>query len=208
MIWTVQREQCANAAPSHKVVPMKTSSKGAYAAGRRWTPALYFVLGQVGWFACVLSAARNASWIGVASASALMTLHVIRVARPREEIKLLAVVMIIGGAWESLLVAAGLLSYPHGAMFPGFAPLWIVALWGLFAAQLNTTYEWLQTRIKTAALLGAVAGPLSFHAGARLGALRFPGPWAATAILAVGWGCLLPLMVILARRWNGVRLAR
>lgn len=172
---------------------------------RRWAPVIYFVLGQAGWFVCVISAARDSAWIGVALAAVLMTLHVVRVVRPREEIKLLAVVMLIGGVWESVVVRAGLLAYPHGTLAAGFAPLWIVALWGLFTAQFNTTYEWLQTRIKTAALLGAAAGPLSFHAGAHLGALTFVRPWAATAVLGVGWGCLLPLLVLLARRWNGVR---
>ncbi len=135
----------------------------------------------------------------------LVAMHLWRVPRPCEELKLIGAIMLIGGVWDSLLVRCGLMAYPHGTMVQGWAPLWIVMLWGLFAAQFNTTYEWLKTRIGVAALLGAVAGPVSFHAGQVLGALRFERPWPTAAALMVGWGILLPVVVLLARRWNGVR---
>jgi hypothetical protein len=50
-----------------------------------------------------------------------------------------------------------------------------------------------------------VAGPVSFHAGASLGALRFVQPWPATMALVVGWAALLPLIVLLSRHWDGIR---
>jgi len=52
--------------------------------------------------------------------------------------------------------------------------------------------------------LGAVAGPLSFRAGAALGALNFVKPLPAFVSLAIGWALLLPLIVLLSRRWDGV----
>jgi len=103
-------------------------------------------------------------------------------------------------------VSGGLLTYPHGTLVAGSAPGWILALWVLFAAQFNTTYQWLKTRMLAAAILGAVAGPVSFRAGAALGALRFAKPWPAACALAIGWALLLPLVVILSRRWDGVRV--
>lgn len=177
---------------------------GVSARTKSWAPAVYFLFGQAGWFGCVLSAARGAAWIGVTIALVLVAMHLFRVERPSQELKLVAAVVVMGGIWESTLVRLDLLAYPQGAVVQGFAPLWILALWGLFAAQFNTTYQWLKNRIKTAALLGAVAGPVSFHAGAALAALRFARPLAATITLAVGWGCLLPVVVLLARRWDGV----
>jgi Protein of unknown function (DUF2878) len=171
----------------------------------KWAPTLYFVIGQAGWFACVMSAADGAAWIGVAFAVVLVTLHVVRVARPVEELKLLAGVVVAGGIWESALVHSGLLIYPSGTVIQGLAPYWILALWALFAAQFNTTYGWLKPRMGVAALLGAIAGPLSFRGGAALGAVRFARPWAATIALALGWAVLLPLLIVLSRRWNGVQ---
>ncbi len=171
----------------------------------KWAPLTYFVLGQAGWFACVLGAARGQSWIGIAVVAVLIAVHLLRVPRPLEEVKLLVSVMLLGGIWDSGLVSAGLLTYPHGTLVEGSAPGWILALWLLFAAQFNTTYQWLKNRLVAAAILGAVAGPLTFRAGAALGALRFAKPWPAASALAIGWAVLLPLVVILSRRWDGVR---
>lgn len=171
----------------------------------KWAPSIYFVLGQLGWFACVLGAARGRAWIGILVVLVLIAMHLARVARPRVELTLIASVVVIGCVWENLLVALGLLAYPDMPAH-GWAPAWLPALWGLFAAQANTTYQWLKQRLLLAALLGAVAGPVSFHAGSALGAVVFLKPWPAAAALAVGWAVLLPLLIVLSRRWDGVRL--
>ncbi len=171
----------------------------------RWVPAGYFLMGQAGWFACVLSAARGISYLGIALVIPLIAWHLLRVQRPREEAKLLATVTLIGALWESTLIFCGLLAYPHSATVDGIAPFWLLALWALFAAQFNTTYRWLKRRLFAGALLGAIAGPLSFHAGAVLGAVHFVRLIPATASLALGWAVILPVITLLSRHWDGVR---
>ena len=173
-------------------------------AFERWAPTIYFIVGQFGWFACVLSAAHDVPWIGVAVTLVLVAVHLARVDRRVPELKLLASVIVIGAVWESVPVAAGLLVYPNGTVLPGAAPYWILALWALFAAQFNTTFGWLKSRMLLASVLGAVAGPLSFRGGAALGAVRFAQPLAATLTLAAGWAVLLPVLILLSRRWDGV----
>jgi len=170
----------------------------------KWAPSVYFVFGQVGWFACVLGAAHGAAWIGILVAALLIVLHLLRVSDPLPELKLIASVTVIGGLWENMLVGLGLLAYPDMPVH-GWAPLWLPALWGMFAAQANTTYQWLKRRLIIAALLGAIAGPVSFHAGAALGAVYFLKLWPAAIVLTVGWAILLPLLMVLAGRWDGVR---
>lgn len=179
---------------------------GIAAAVERNATWLYFIVGQAGWYACVLSAARHVAWMGEAIALALVAVHLLRVERARQELKLILIVVSIGWSWESLLMDLGLLAYPTGsaiAALGGLAPLWLPALWALFAAQVNTTYGWLKRRVGAAVLLGAIAGPLSFRAGAALGALRFEKPWPAALALAAGWAVLLPLIMLLGRRWDG-----
>jgi len=104
------------------------------------------------------------------------------------------------------VIAFGLLKYPTSAGVDGLAPLWLPALWALFAAQFNTTYRWLKPRLKTGMVLGAFAGPLTFHAGAALGALQVAKPLPPTLTLACGWAVLLPVIILLARHWDGVQL--
>jgi hypothetical protein len=174
------------------------------AAAKTWAPTLYVVLGQVGWFACVESAAHGAPWMGTLCVVALLAAHLRIVARPVEEFKLVLAVVVIGAVWETALVRAGLLAYPSGTIVRGTAPYWIPALWALFAAQLNTSYRWLKTRLALASLFGAIAGPLSFRAGVALGALRFVQPPAAVLALAIGWAVLLPLILLISRRLDGV----
>lgn len=188
---------------------MVESARGTEASSNlgKWAPSLYFVVGQAGWFACVLGAAHGLPWAGAALASVLVAVHVLRVPRPVQELKFVAGVTVVGAAWESALVHFGLLAYPGGVSVAGLAPYWIVAVWALFAAQFNTTYAWLKPHPVLAAVLGAVAGPLSFRAGAGLGALSFARPGAAVSALALGWAAFLPGMIVLSRRWDGVRPA-
>ena len=162
------------------------------------------MLGQLGWFGCVLGAARGVGYLGAAFVVVLLVLHLLRVERPLAEIKLITSVALLGGLCDSALIYFGLLDYPHSTVFHGIAPLWLVSLWGLFAAQFNTTYGWLKQRLPAGALLGALAGPLSFRAGAALGALHFVHVLPATISLAVGWALILPLITLLSRRWDGI----
>lgn len=179
----------------------------AQSVQQSWWPAAYFVLGQAGWFACVVGAARAQPGVGVGVVLLLLGLHLWRARRPREELKLIVIVMLLGGVWESLLINLGLLVYSGSDLASHVAPLWLLALWGLLAAQLNSTYRWLRARPLVAALLGAVAGPLSFRAGAALGALRFAQPGMALLALALGWAALLPLVTRLAQRYDGINVA-
>ncbi|MEZ0603574.1 DUF2878 domain-containing protein [Paraburkholderia sp. IW21] len=174
----------------------------------RTRAGLYFVVCQAGWFVCVLSAARGAGWLGMLFAACAVAWHLARVAEPLREARLLVVTVWVGMMWESLLVYSGLLSYPSGTFVEGLAPYWLSALWALFAIQFNTVFAWLRARTLLAALLGAIAGPMSFRAGAALGAVRFNKPVAAWIVLALGWAVLLPALLRLAQRWDGVRYSK
>ena len=161
-------------------------------------------VGQAGWFACVLSAAHGIPIVGVAVVAAALVWHLVRAPRPSSELKLIASVTLIGATWDTAMVVTGLLIYPNEPAGLSHAPYWIIALWALFAMQLNVAYGWLKQRLLLAAVFGAMAGPLSFRAGAALHALRIDNFWQTMPVLAIGWACLLPLAVLLSRRWNGV----
>lgn len=184
---------------------MKHSLARLFSRGGSGTAAgLYFVVCQAGWFVCVLSAARGVSWFGMVFAACAVVWHLTHVPEPRREARLLAVTVCVGMIWESVLVVAGLLVYPSGTLIVGCAPYWMIALWALFAIQFNVVFAWLRARPMLAAVQGALAGPLSFRAGAALGAVHFNHPLAAWLTLALGWAVLLPALLQLAKRWDGV----
>jgi hypothetical protein len=168
----------------------------------------YLIVCNAGWFICVMSAAGGQPWIGVLFTAAAVAFHLGSAQQARLEFYLLATVIGVAALWESLLTATGLLVYPNGVVIPDAAPYWILALWALFAMQLNVLFRWLRGRYWLAALVGAVAGPLSFRAGAALGAVQFPDPPMALAALSAGWALWLPALIALATHWDGTQPRR
>lgn len=167
------------------------------------TPALLLnaLLFQLGWWVCVL----GGDGIAIAFVAGALLLYW-RYARPdRAEWLCIALSAGIGCLLDSSLHAFGVLRFAETATFS--IPLWLVALWLLFATTLNQSLRWLQARSLLAALLGAGAGPLSYWGGAQLGAAQFgiAAP-VACLVLAVCWGLLLPLLNAMMRRRRRVLL--
>lgn len=166
------------------------------------------VLFQIGWFACVLGAAHGLAWLGSLTALVIAGLHLAAARRPACELRLLLIVAALGFAWDSATAAGGLVTYGAGSLLPAMAPHWMVALWLVFATTLNVSLRWLRGRAGLAALLGAVGGPLAYYGGARLGALSLPDPLTGLAVQALAWGLLMPLVMHLAGRFDGVAPGR
>jgi hypothetical protein len=168
--------------------------------------AINVIAFQAGWFACVLGAAAGHAWVGPVVVGAALALHFARAARAGAEVRLALSALAIGLAWDGALLHLGLLAFTAPGPIEAAPPPWMLALWPLFASTLNVSLRWLHARPVAAAILGAVSGPLSYWAGARLGALALPDPGIALALLAAGWAAITPLLLALARRFDGARL--
>jgi hypothetical protein len=144
-------------------------------------------------------------WIGAVVAALVIAYHLFTANRAAAELKLLAVAMLIGLLWDSMLVYWELLQYPSGMIVPYAAPYWIIIMWALFATTLNRSLGWLQQKVGLSIALGALAGPLAYYAGANLGALTFLDQEQALIALALGWGLFTPVLVALSGRLNQAR---
>ncbi len=163
-----------------------------------------FVVFDAAWFACILGVAHGRPLWGTAAVVAAIAWHLAISARPATELALVASLCMIGLVAESLVVAQGHVAYPAGQPVAWLAPYWMVALWGEFAIALNVTLRWLKRRPLLALVLGAVFGPLSFLGGVRLGGARFVDEAPALITLAVMWAVLMPLVMALSDRLDGV----
>ena len=76
-------------------------------------------------------------------------------------------------------------------------------MWGVFATTLNLSLRWLKGRWFIAILSGAIAGPLAYYAGARLGGVVFTEQMTALIALSLGWAVLMPLLMALSQRLDG-----
>jgi hypothetical protein len=170
---------------------------------RRWQISnLLFT--QLAWFAAVLGAANGLPVWGALAALAVVPWHLHLAPRPRREAALIAVVALVGTVADTVVLGQGVLAYTSGQWTAALPPAWMGALWAVFATSLNVTLRWLHGRPLLAALIGAVAGPLAFFSGTRLGAATLLEPWTALAWLALAWAIVLPTLCLLARRLDGV----
>ena len=56
------------------------------------------------------------------------------------------------------------------------------------------------------AVFGLIGGPLAYYTGLRLGGIQFNDFNAAMIALAIGWAAVVPVLLVLAERFNGVGL--
>lgn len=156
---------------------------------------------QVGWFACVLGAASGNGWIGPLFVG-LFVLVQLWISEERwKEVHLLLGTLVVGWSFDTVLIGLGYYS-PVSNVFEGWGSSpWLVAMWVNFALTLRHSMRWLKGRYGLGAVMGAVSGPLAYHAGIRLGAMTMlDGPYIMTLLLSIGWAIAVPLLIWLAWR--------
>lgn len=164
--------------------------------------AAQFAVFQAAWFACVLGAAHGRPGWGVAAVGAVVALNWAWSDARMVEVRMTLLAILLGAAWDTWMLRSGVLSYASPGPMPTFAPVWILALWALFATLLRGPLAWLHGRPLLASLMGAVGGPLSYLAAVRLGAGAFPDASRAMLILALGWAVMTPALTEAARFLN------
>jgi len=157
----------------------------------------YLQLGfyQLGWWLCVLGAAHGQPLFGPVVLAGCLLIHLACIHGVGREAILMLVATVLGVIGDSLCSCAGAVAFgggPHPGPWP---PLWMIVLWPAFAASLRLSLSFLQHRLRLAALLGALGGPLAYFAGWRLGALHGPhglGPFLGG--VACEWAIAMPLL--------------
>jgi hypothetical protein len=162
---------------------------------------------QCAWFACVLGAAAGKPFIGMLVVGAVLVWHLSQARAPLRELQLIGIVTAIGAAFETTLVASGLVSMTPTQLLGGLTPLWMVALWAAFASTLNVSLRTFRHRWLLCALLAGIGAPLAYLAGVRLGALQWAHAWPALLAIGAGWALLTPLLLKSAQRFDGYATA-
>lgn len=126
----------------------------------------------------------------------LVALHLFFHTKPITEAKLISAAACLGFTLDSLLMYLGVFVFSPESFLP---PLWLAILWCCFAATLNQGLSWFSNKLLAAAVIGAIAGPLSYLAGEQLGAVSFGQPlWLTLWLLVVTWALLFPALVLIA----------
>jgi hypothetical protein len=162
-----------------------------------------FVAFQAFWLVAVGGAARGLPWVGLLALPVLLAVHARLVPAPERgrELAFVVAVGVLGAALDSALKGLAITRYPssEGVWTVPVVPPFIAALWAGFATLPRFSLRWLADRPALAALLGAVGGPLSFAAGARMGAVGVgPTPALTWGVLALEYALATPLLLWLA----------
>lgn len=159
---------------------------------------------QAGWFACILGAAYEAQWLGPTVVMLFLSATLsVRSDRDKLAVRLIAAAL-IGFYADSLLAWLGVLEWMADDVT---SPLWMTALWPNLATTLDSSFGWLAGRYGLAAVLGVIAGPASYYAGAQLGALKFSGTPTDLMVVAIEWLIALPLLLLLSDRTQALKEA-
>ena len=148
---------------------------------------LNIALFQIGWFASVLGAAHHRPYLGPLVVGTALAIH-LRFFGTKLEALLILASALLGTVAESSLALAGLLAYRADPGPAWACPPWIVAMWANFGLTLRHSLRGLDGRPLLATAVGAVAGPLAYVAGSRLGALTLLEPVSGVLLLSVLWG--------------------
>ncbi len=153
------------------------------------------VLFYIAWLLCVTGGDK----VAIVTSALVIAIHLRYISGDYRELGLLFQVAILGFVVDALFILGGVMTGVELAFLP---PLWLIALWLVFATTLNHCLRWFQGRLALAALVGAVAGPLSYMAGIRMSSVELGSPeLRSVVVLAVVWAAVFPICLILARRF-------
>lgn len=157
------------------------------------------VVFQIGWFAFIYAGALNRDALAALGFALVAGVHFATTKNRRAEAELMAASGAIGIILDSVLMNLGLLTFSSGFAIPYLCPFWFIALWLNFATLLNVSLDWLKKSLPLAAVLGAVAGPGTYYAGARIGAVALhPDLWPSLIAIGIEWGLAFPALLKLA----------
>lgn len=169
-----------------------------------------FVLFQIGWFACVIGAAKQMPWLGVAVVIAIIIWHLTQAKQAKKELQLLFITLVIGGTFDQIMLNHELISYQAHGWSNSIVPVWILALWAEFVTVLNVSLRWMK-ELKTpvcwlvSVLFGAIGGPLAYIGAEKLGAVTLNNLPISYIALGVGWAILTPLLLKLSEKLDGFK---
>lgn len=152
------------------------------------------------WIFTLIRAEAGDPYTGALIILAVILFYLVMSKNRKKEALFFALVTLLGTGVDSIWTSSQLIYYKTGYSCPNIAPLWISALWLLFAYACATSLYWLEKYPWLAALFGAVGGPLTYYGSFKLdvGDPVKPLP-VVLGILAVAWFFLMPATLYLRR---------
>ena len=159
----------------------------------RYFPLINAIWFQLVWFAVILYQQQAIPFLLVS-----ILLHLLVSPTRKIDFYLLILISMLGVLGDVLLSFTGVYQFSNDALIP----VWLILLWCHFGFAINHSLGWLSRfHLGLIVLIGAVAGPLNYLAGHRLGAVDFSYSYQITLFsIAVIWAVNLPVFIIIQKR--------
>ena len=156
------------------------------------------------WIACVAGSAKQLLWPALLSCGILAAYQLHPKNRHPNDLKLVVISIILGIIVDSIWVKLGYMDFTDKRPFDTFSPAWIIVLWVGFALTVNHSLKWLVAHPLLPALTGAIAAPITYFAGIKIGAVVYTESVTIVSIgLAIAWGAALTILVEVGKRdWS------
>lgn len=156
-----------------------------------------FALFHAGWFGSIFLARTAYSGFAVLFPLVLLAFLIFKKQLTRSHIAAALGVSIVGALFDSALAGAGFVSISgqDGLVIP----VWLIAIWLLFAFAMVKLAAEFRFPLWLAGALGFALGPLSYKSGEAFEVLSFLGP-STFWIYAAFWALAFPAVVVLAKR--------
>lgn len=167
----------------------------------RHTLLINYALYQIGWFACVLGGAWHRPWTGFLIAALMIGVHLALSVERALEARLIVLAIGVGAMVEMFQIASGTYHFTSGTIINAVPPLWLLAMWAQFATTFRFSLRSVIARPASAAVFGAIGGPIAFLAGERLGAVILLPPFSLGLLrLSISWAVAVVLFSAVMRR--------
>jgi hypothetical protein len=161
---------------------------------------LNYVLFQALWAITIYGVTIGNNWLAPSSLLVVLIANYIISANFKADLLLTFLAVMLGLAIETTLVQFHMLDYAQPLPFKQLAPFWTLILWANFALTMNGCLQWLQGRYFSAAILGALGGPLSYFAGIEFDAATTGVAMAILlTVIAAIYAVTTPLLLLLAK---------
>lgn len=161
-----------------------------------------FILFQMAWLACVLSAGKGMPWLGVLITMAILAWHLSQTKSVKAEIILMLCALLIGAIYDQSMLSFGYIGYLNNGWNSAIVSVWILALWLAFTSTLNVSLRWMRNKQLIAIVFGAIGGPIAYLGAQKLGAVILCGTKSYIA-LSIGWAVITPILLLLSSRFDG-----
>lgn len=153
---------------------------------------------QIGWWACIAGVRLGLEIETIVLCLCWIAVQLWLSTSRSQDIQLGAAALLVGICADSLLQYFSVIDF-YGWSLGLLSPFWLWLLWIMFALTLNSSLDFLKKwPLIPVSLLGLFLGPLTYVAGAKLGAAQLDVSPRSLLSLAGVWMIALPLLVFIA----------